>query len=48
MAAPITRITVLIGAKEQPDLYPSRQGLLTYGKGIIVLIAAITHTAIMM
>ena len=42
------RINVLIGAKEQPALYPSRHGLLTYGKGVTVLIAARTNPMIMM
>jgi hypothetical protein len=35
-----TRMIVLIGAKEQQDLYPIMHGLLTYGKGIIVLTVA--------
>ena len=48
MAAPAMSIIVLIGAKEQPDLYPNKHALLTYGKGIMVLIAARTHAAITM
>ena len=48
MTAPAMSITVLIGANEQPDLYPSMHALLTYGKGIMVLIAARTHAAITM
>ena len=32
-------IIVLIGAKEQPDLYPSMHALLTHGNGMIVFIA---------
>jgi hypothetical protein len=46
MRAKTTSITVLTGAKEHPALYPSMQGLLTHGKGIIVLIAARIHATI--
>lgn len=45
MTAAKIRIPVLIGANEHPALYPNKHGLLTYGKGIIFLIAAIVHAA---
>jgi hypothetical protein len=48
MTAGTASIIVLIGAKEHPALYPSMHALLTYGKGIIVLIAERTNATIMM
>jgi len=43
-----TRITVIIGVNEHPALYPNMHALLTYGKGITVLIAARTNPIITM
>jgi hypothetical protein len=48
MTAGTANITVLTGAKEQPDLYPNMHALLTHGNGMIVLTAERTNATITM